>query len=82
MHEGVVFLAIVISIMLGGALAVLVIVPVLATIGVVGRYLRHRLLGESPYPEDVPPAGVTEPVPALLPEARPHPMDESVRKKP
>jgi predicted PurR-regulated permease PerM len=45
MHEGVVFLAIVISIMRGGALAVLVGVPVLATLGVVGRYLRHRCLG-------------------------------------
>jgi predicted PurR-regulated permease PerM len=82
MHEGVVFLAIVISIMLGGALAVLVVVPVLATIGVVGRYLRHRLLGESPYPENVPAAVIPEPLPALSPEARPHPMDESVRKKP
>lgn len=82
MHEGVVFLAIVISIMLGGALAVLVVVPVLATIGVTGRYLRHRLLGEAPYTEDVPPAMTPEPIPAISPEARPHPMDESLRKNP
>ena len=51
LHEGVVFLAIVLSIMLGGALVVLLVVPLLATVGVVGRYVRARLLDEPPFPE-------------------------------
>lgn len=85
MHEGVVFLAIVISIMLGGALAVLVVVPVLATIGVIGRYVRHRLLGEAPFPsEEVPAIPVPVPDPSLAssPEPGPHPVDDPPGKKP
>lgn len=54
LHEGVVFIAIVMSIMLGGALVVLLVVPLLATAGVIGRYTRARLLGESPFPAEAP----------------------------
>ncbi len=52
LHEGVVFIAIVLSIMLGGALVVLLVVPLLATGGVIGRYTRARLLGEPPFPAE------------------------------
>jgi len=55
---------------------------VLATIGVVGQYLRHRLLGEPPYPDETSAAAIPEPLPALSAEQRPHPMDDTVRKKP
>jgi predicted PurR-regulated permease PerM len=54
LHEGIVFVAIVISIVVWGVLAVLVVVPVLASAIVVGRYLRHRILGEDPFPPEVP----------------------------
>lgn len=64
LHEGVVFLAIVLSIMLGGALVVLLVVPLLATVGVVGRYMRARLLGEPPFPA----GGIVSP-PAPAPAA-------------
>lgn len=50
LHEGIVFVAIVISIVVWGVLAVLVVVPVLASAIVVGRYLRRRILGENPFP--------------------------------
>jgi len=54
LHEGVVFVAIVVSIVAWGVLAVLVVVPVLASAIVVGRYLRYRILGEDPFPPDEP----------------------------
>jgi len=52
LNEGVVFIAIVVSILLGGVLIVLLVVPLLATAGVVGRYIRARLLGEAPFPPE------------------------------
>ncbi len=69
LHEGVVFIAIVLAIMLGGALLVLLVVPLLATAGVVGRYIRHRMLGEPPFPDTSleqiippPPSETEEPI--------------------
>jgi predicted PurR-regulated permease PerM len=52
LHEGVVFVAIVTAIILQGVLGVLVVVPLLATLGVAGRYLRRRLLGLTPFEEE------------------------------
>ena len=49
MHEGLVFVAIVVAILIQGVLLVLIIVPVLASAMVIGRYLRHRILGERPF---------------------------------
>ncbi len=66
LHEGVVFIAIVLGIMLGGALVVLLVVPLLATAGVIGRYTRARLLGEPPFPPAPPPL---DPEPAPPPAA-------------
>jgi predicted PurR-regulated permease PerM len=54
LHEGVVFVAIITAIMLQGILGVLVVVPVLATLVVIGRYLRRRLLGLHPFEQDEP----------------------------
>jgi hypothetical protein len=50
MHEGVVFMAIVGGVVYGGVLGALMVVPVLASVGVVGRYLRRRILGLEPFP--------------------------------
>lgn len=54
LHEGIVFVAIITAIMLQGVLGVLVVVPLLATLVVVGRYLRRRVLGLTPFEEDEP----------------------------
>jgi len=51
MHSGLVFVAIVGAILVQGVLLVLIIVPVLASAVVIGRYLRHRILGEPPFQE-------------------------------
>jgi predicted PurR-regulated permease PerM len=50
MNEGIVFVAIVAGVIYGGILGALVIVPVLASLGVIGRYLRQRILGLEPFP--------------------------------
>jgi predicted PurR-regulated permease PerM len=51
MHEGVAFMAIVGGVVYGGVLGALIVVPVLASLGVVGRYLRQRILGLEPFPD-------------------------------
>lgn len=51
MHVGLVFVAIVGAILIQGVLLVLIIVPVLASAVIIGRYLRHRILGEPPFQE-------------------------------
>jgi predicted PurR-regulated permease PerM len=52
LNTGLVFLAIISAALLQGVLAALVVLPVLATIGVVGRYFRARLLDIDPWPQD------------------------------
>ncbi len=52
MHEGLVFIAIVAAVIFIGILGAFIIVPVLASLGVVGDYLRRRILGLPPFPED------------------------------
>jgi predicted PurR-regulated permease PerM len=50
MNEGLIFVAIIGAVVLWGILGGLIIVPLLATFGVIGRYIRSRLLGVSPWP--------------------------------
>jgi len=54
--EGVVFIAIIAAIVLQGMLGVLVVVPVLASSMIIGRYLRRKILGlpafDRPDPEE------------------------------
>jgi predicted PurR-regulated permease PerM len=63
MHEGLVFVAIVGALILNGILGVLVVVPLLASAIIVGKYLRQRLLGLPPFDENViqPPVSATAP---------------------
>lgn len=50
MHEGVVFVAIIAALLLKGILGVLVVVPVLASVFIITKYLRKKLLGVDPFP--------------------------------
>jgi predicted PurR-regulated permease PerM len=54
MNTGFVFVAIIAAVVLQGILAALIILPILATIGIIGRYLRARLLNLDPWPETPP----------------------------
>jgi predicted PurR-regulated permease PerM len=53
LHEGLVFVAIIAAIILQGILGVLIVVPVLASAMIIGRYIRRRLLGLHPF-DDCP----------------------------
>ena len=50
MNTGLVFVAIIGAALISGILAALIILPVLVTIGQIGRYIRARLLGLDPWP--------------------------------
>lgn len=63
MHEGLVFIAIVAAVVFIGILGAFIIVPVLASLGVVGDYLRRRILGLPPFPEDESRATLTRSAP-------------------
>jgi predicted PurR-regulated permease PerM len=58
LHPGLVFVTVVGALALVGALAALVIVPLIGSAEVLGRYIRSRILGLEPWPEavDSPPA--------------------------
>ena len=56
LHDSVVLVAIIAAIVLQGVLGVLLVVPLLATIVVVGRYVRRRLLGLHPFGDEEQPA--------------------------
>lgn len=56
LHPGIVFVGLIGALALSGVLGALVIVPVIATGKVVGRYLHRKLLGLTPWPESTPPA--------------------------
>jgi predicted PurR-regulated permease PerM len=49
LHEGLVFVAIIVALMVSGILGVLIIVPGIASIIIIGRYLRARILGQPPF---------------------------------
>jgi predicted PurR-regulated permease PerM len=68
MHEGLVFIAIVAAVIFIGILGAFIVVPVLASAGVVGDYLRRRILGLPPFPEDERHGGETPSAP--LPRRR------------
>jgi predicted PurR-regulated permease PerM len=52
MHEGLVFVAIIGAVIYGGILGALIVVPVIASLAVIGRYVRSKLLGLPPFPEE------------------------------
>jgi predicted PurR-regulated permease PerM len=52
MHEGLIFVAIMIATILEGIMGALLIVPVMASIIVIFDYLRRRVLGLSPFGDD------------------------------
>ena len=58
LHPGLVFVAVTGALTLAGALVALIIVPLLASAGVVGRYVHRRILGLEPWPDAVETASV------------------------
>ncbi|HBX68767.1 MAG TPA: hypothetical protein DEH25_05135 [Chloroflexi bacterium] len=61
LNEGLVFVAIIAAVIFGGVLGALVIIPVLASMIVIGRYLRARIFDLDPFPlESTPIVSETE----------------------
>ncbi len=54
MHDGIVFIAIIIAVVIGGILGALIIIPVLASASIIGRYIYNRSLGLPPWPDEPP----------------------------
>ena len=61
MHDGIVFVAIIVAVVIWGILGALIIVPTLASMGVLGKYIYSRLIGEEPWPAEQPVPVVDEP---------------------
>jgi predicted PurR-regulated permease PerM len=55
MHEGIVFVAIMVAVVLEGIIGALVVVPLLASAVVLVRYLYRRMQGLPPWPDDASP---------------------------
>jgi predicted PurR-regulated permease PerM len=51
LHAGVVFVVVIAALVFHGALAAFLVVPVLISLFVIGRYLRRRIFGLPPFPE-------------------------------
>jgi predicted PurR-regulated permease PerM len=51
LHAGIVFIVVLAALIFHGPLAAFLVVPVLVSLVVVGRYLRRRILGLPPFPE-------------------------------
>lgn len=51
MHEGIVFIAILVAIVLQGILGAIIVIPLLASISIVGKYTYRRILKLPPWPE-------------------------------
>jgi predicted PurR-regulated permease PerM len=66
MNEGLIFVAIIGATVVWGILGALIIVPLIATAGVVGRYMRCRLLHLEPWPTETDNSTVTG---AKIPES-------------
>ncbi len=59
MHRGLVFVAVITALTLGSILLALIIVPLIASLGVIGRYIHSKLLGIE-YPPSQPQPAETE----------------------
>lgn len=83
MHEGVVFVAIIAAVIFTGIIGAFIIVPVLASLGVIGRYLHAKLIGLPAFEEDEPASPADLPAAAASPAAsspQPTPARKSARK--
>lgn len=78
MHEGVVFVAIIAAVVFTGIVGAFIVVPVLASLSIIGRYLHARILGLPAFEDEV-----IASFPSPDPEpASPAPAEAPKRKSP
>jgi predicted PurR-regulated permease PerM len=78
LHPGLVFVSLMGALALSGVLGVIMIIPLIATLKIIGRYVHRRMLGLSPFPHIAlptsPPEEVASPPPDEVTTAPPPPM--------
>lgn len=79
MHAGIVFVAIIAAVIFTGIIGAFIIVPVLASLGVIGRYIHARLLN-LPVFEDEDPTELPTPKLKALPESKSTPKKTPAKK--
>jgi predicted PurR-regulated permease PerM len=70
LHPGLVFVGVIGALALSGILGALVIIPVMATIGVIGKYIHAKLRDEPPWQEEI-----------IQPMEKPMPRKREPKKK-
>ena len=80
MHEAVVFVAIIAAVIFTGVLGAFIIVPVLASLGVIWKYLHARMLGLPPFQDEEPAADPDIEADPVM-ENKPKSTVKSVKKK-
>jgi len=81
MNTGLVFLVIIAAVILEGILGALIVLPILASVGIIGRYVRARMLKLDPWsPESaiIPPRPVVEAEPETVLEKTVQPSKEAI----
>lgn len=82
MHEGVVFVAIIAAVVFTGITGAFIVVPVLASLGIIGRYVHARILGLPAFEDEVIASfPAPDPEPASPAPAKSKTKRTSVRKK-
>lgn len=66
MHEAIVFVAIITAVIFTGVLGAFIIVPVLASLGVIWKYLHARILGLPPFPGEMNASGLEAEADAVI----------------
>jgi predicted PurR-regulated permease PerM len=79
MHAGIIFVAIIAAVVFTGIIGAFIVVPVLASLGVIGRYIHARLLGIPAFADEEPassadlqPAAPSQADSTLAVESRPN----------
>jgi len=80
MHAGIVFVSIIAAVIFTGILGAFIVVPVLASLGVIGRYVHARILGLPAFTEELPGAP-PDPEAAAPSPVESRPRRTSARKK-
>lgn len=70
LHPGLVFIGVIGALTLSGILGALVIIPLMATVGVLGRYIRAKLRDEQPWQVEI-----------VQPIEKPQPQKRTAKKK-
>jgi hypothetical protein len=79
MHEGVVFVAIIAAVVFTGIVGAFIVVPALASLGIIGRYLHARILGLPAFEDEIV-ASLPDLEPAAPQKAKSTPRRTPVRK--